>query len=74
MAYFNWLPDMTYEQWSKTIREELDVVFHSLPGSIPHMIKAGGGSIINVGSTSGKIAYQVLPGWRITAARPVSLP
>jgi NAD(P)-dependent dehydrogenase (short-subunit alcohol dehydrogenase family) len=28
MAYFSWLPDMTYEMWSKTLREELDVVFH----------------------------------------------
>jgi NAD(P)-dependent dehydrogenase (short-subunit alcohol dehydrogenase family) len=69
MAYFNWLPDMTYEQWSKTIREELDVVFHGCQAVFPHMIKAGGGSIINVGSTSGKIAYQVLPGLAHTAAK-----
>ena len=69
MAYFSWLPDMTYEMWSKTLREELDVVFHGCQAVFPHMIKAGGGSIINVGSTSGKIGYEVLPGLAHTAAK-----
>ncbi|HVW67317.1 MAG TPA: SDR family oxidoreductase [Steroidobacteraceae bacterium] len=69
MAYFAWLPDMSYEMWSKTLREELDVVFHGCQAVFPHMIKAGGGSIINVGSTSGKIGYQVLPGLAHTAAK-----
>lgn len=69
MAYFAWLPDMSYEMWSRTIREELDVVFHGCQAVFPQMIKAGGGSIINVGSTSGKIAYEVLPGLAHTAAK-----
>jgi NAD(P)-dependent dehydrogenase (short-subunit alcohol dehydrogenase family) len=69
MAYFGWLPDMTYEMWSKTLREELDVVFHGCQAVFPHMIKAGGGSIINVGSTSGKIGYEVLPALAHTAAK-----
>lgn len=69
MAYFAWLPEMTYEMWSKTLREELDVVFHGCQAVFPHMIAAGGGSIINVGSTSGKIGYQVLPGLAHTAAK-----
>jgi len=61
MAYFAWLPEMSYEMWSRTLHEELDVVFHGCQAVFPHMIKRGGGSIINVGSVSGKIAYQVLP-------------
>jgi len=69
MAYFAWLPQMSYEMWSKTLREELDVVFNGCQAVFPHMIKAGGGSIINVGSTSGKIGYQVLPGLAHTAAK-----
>ena len=69
MAYFAWLPDMSYEQWSRTLREELDIVFHGCQAVFPHLIKAGGGSIINVGSTSGKIGYQVLPGLAHTAAK-----
>ena len=68
-AYFAWLPDMSYDMWSRTLREELDVVFHGCQAVFAHMIKAGGGSIINVGSTSGKIGYEVLPGMAHTAAK-----
>ena len=69
MAYFAWLPEMSYEMWSKTLHEELDVVFHACQAVFPHMIKRGGGSIINVGSTSGRIAYEVLPALAHTAAK-----
>jgi NAD(P)-dependent dehydrogenase (short-subunit alcohol dehydrogenase family) len=44
MAYFAWLPDMTYEAWSNTLREELDLVFHAyqvLP-ALAHMAAKGG--------------------------------
>ena len=60
---------MTYEAWSNTLREELDLVFHACQAVFPLMQKRGGGSIINVGSTSGKVAYQVLPGLAHMAAK-----
>lgn len=69
MAYFAPLPEMTYENWSKTLREELDIVFHACQAVFPHMKARGGGSIINVGSTSGHVAYQVLPGIAHMAAK-----
>jgi NAD(P)-dependent dehydrogenase (short-subunit alcohol dehydrogenase family) len=69
MAYFAWLPDMTYEAWSNTLREELDLVFHACQAVFPLMKRRGSGSIINVGSTSGKIAYQVLPALAHVAAK-----
>ena len=69
MAYFAWLPDMSYEAWSNTLREELDLVFHACQAVFPLMKRRGGGSIINVGSTSGKIAYQVLPALAHMAAK-----
>jgi NAD(P)-dependent dehydrogenase (short-subunit alcohol dehydrogenase family) len=69
MAYFGWLPEMTYEMWSNTLREELDLVFHACQAVFPLMKQRGGGSIINVGSTSGKVAYQVLPGLAHMAAK-----
>src|SRR3569833_2307861 len=47
MAYFAWLPEMTYETWSNTLREELDLVFHACQAVFPLMQKRGGGSIIN---------------------------
>jgi NAD(P)-dependent dehydrogenase (short-subunit alcohol dehydrogenase family) len=69
MAYFAWLPEMTYEAWSNTLREELDLVFHACQAVFPLMKRRGGGSIINVGSTSGKIGYQVLPALAHMAAK-----
>jgi len=69
MAYFAPLAEMTYEMWSRTLRLELDLVFHACQAVMSHMIRRGGGSIINVGSTSGKIAYEVLPALAHMAAK-----
>jgi NAD(P)-dependent dehydrogenase (short-subunit alcohol dehydrogenase family) len=69
MAYFAWLLEMTYDMWSRTLREELDLVFHACQAVLPHMIRRGGGSIINVGSASGRIAFQVLPALAHMAAK-----
>src|ERR1700685_2219457 len=69
MAYFEWLPEMSYETWSKTLREELDVVFHTCQAAFPHMLKRGSGSIINTGSVSGRLALKVLPGLAHMAAK-----
>lgn len=66
---FAWLQDMTADQWRFTLRNEMDVVFHLTQAIWPHMIKQGGGSIINVGSVSGKIAYKVLPAVAHSAAK-----
>ena len=69
MAYFAWLADMTYEDWSNTLREELDLVFHACQAVLPYMIRRGKGSIINVGSVSAHIAYKVLPAVAHMAAK-----
>jgi len=69
MAYFAWLTDMTYETWSNTLREEIDLVFHACQAVFPLMKARGGGSIINVGSVSGKMAYKVLPALAHMAAK-----
>ena len=69
MAYFASLADMTYEDWSNTLREELDLVFHACQAVLPYMIRRGKGSIINVGSVSAHIAYKVLPAVAHMAAK-----
>jgi NAD(P)-dependent dehydrogenase (short-subunit alcohol dehydrogenase family) len=69
MAYFAWLAEMTYESWSNTLREEIDLVFHACQAVFPLMKNRGGGSIINVGSVSGKMAYKVLPALAHMAAK-----
>lgn len=68
MAYFAWIEDMTDEQWSKTIREELDIVFLLTRAAWPEMKKRGG-SIINTASLSAWIGYEVLPGLAHCAAK-----
>jgi NAD(P)-dependent dehydrogenase (short-subunit alcohol dehydrogenase family) len=60
---------MSYKQWSKTLREELDLVFHACQAVFPYLVKRGGGSIVNVGSTSAHVAYKVLPALAHMAAK-----
>jgi NAD(P)-dependent dehydrogenase (short-subunit alcohol dehydrogenase family) len=59
-VHFAWIEDMTHEMWRATMKGELDIVFNACKAAWPHLKKRGG-SIINCGSTSGKIAYEVLP-------------
>jgi NAD(P)-dependent dehydrogenase (short-subunit alcohol dehydrogenase family) len=58
-AVFAWIQDMTYNDWRKTLTGELDVVFLACKAVWPHMIKRGGGSIINFASAN---AYAALKG------------
>ena len=69
MAWFEWIQDMTFEVWRKTLDIELDALFLLCKEAWPHLIKHEGASIINVGSVSGKQAYEVLPGLAHMAAK-----
>ncbi len=69
MAWFEWIHDMTYEVWRKTLEIELDALFLICKEAWPHLIKREGASIINIGSVSGKQAYEVLPGLAHMAAK-----
>lgn len=56
MAYFAFVPDMDYETFARTQREETDIVFHLCRAVWPHLVARGGGSIINIASTAAKRA------------------
>lgn len=56
---FKFLPDMTFDDWKTTLSGELDIVFLLTKAAWPHLIAAGGGSIINFASAN---AYQALAG------------
>lgn len=58
---FAWLPDMSYEQWSGTLRQELDTVFHATSLAWGHLVNRGGGSIINIASAAGKAGSDAVP-------------
>ncbi|MGA0607570.1 SDR family NAD(P)-dependent oxidoreductase [Phenylobacterium sp. VNQ135] len=54
MAYFAMVPDMDYETFNRTQREEVDIIFHLCRAAWPHLVARGGGSIINTASTAAK--------------------
>lgn len=58
MAYFDFFPQMTYETFSRTMREEVDIVFLLTREVWPHMVKRGGGSIITTGSMAARVGAR----------------
>ena len=52
--------EMTYDQWDKLIAVNLSSVFYGCKAALPHMIRNGGGAIINMASAQGHVG---LDGW-----------
>jgi NAD(P)-dependent dehydrogenase (short-subunit alcohol dehydrogenase family) len=59
-VHFAPFAEMTIEQWRETLRLELDTVFIPSQAAWPHLIARGGGSIINIASTSGMRGAEVI--------------
>ncbi|MCP5383360.1 MAG: SDR family oxidoreductase [Sphingomonadaceae bacterium] len=68
MAYFAWIEDMTDEMWSKTINEELNLVFLMTRTAWPELVKSKG-NIVNTASLSAWAGIELLPGLAHTAAK-----
>src|SRR5882724_10178614 len=49
-ARFSPFEELRQEDWSFTLRNELDLVFYATQAAWPHLIARGGGSILNTGS------------------------
>ncbi len=61
-AAFEWIQNMDYvTQWKATLSGELDVVFLACKAAWPHLIKRGGGSIINFASANAYVALSGSP-------------
>ena len=59
------IAEMDYEKhWRRTMLGELDLVFLGVKAAWPHMVKRGGGSIINMASAN---SYVAVPGMGATA-------
>ena len=52
---------LSYEDWTYTIRNELDIVFLVTKAAWPHLVARGGGSIVNIGSISGSRGAWFMP-------------
>lgn len=59
--------DMSIEAWEKVISVNLSGVFYCMKYQIPEMLKAGGGSIVNISSILGQVAFAGAPAY--TAAK-----
>ncbi|WEK42155.1 MAG: SDR family oxidoreductase [Candidatus Sphingomonas colombiensis] len=69
MAYFAWVADMDYETFSRTMKEEVDIIFHLTRVAWPHLVARGGGSIINTASSAARKASLTLPALAHCAAK-----
>ena len=59
--------DYTEAEWDRVIAVNLKGVWLGIKAAIPHLRRAGGGSIVNTGSTASLVGYATLGGY--TAAK-----
>jgi len=55
--------DSTEENWDRTIAINLKGVFNCMKQQIPHMLKRGGGSIVNCSSIAGLVGFSSMPAY-----------
>ncbi|HEX3463503.1 MAG TPA: SDR family NAD(P)-dependent oxidoreductase [Candidatus Elarobacter sp.] len=60
-AHFNWIEEISEEEWHANTRSEVDLVFFLTKAAWPYL-KHAGGSVINMASLTGWRAFRVLPG------------
>jgi meso-butanediol dehydrogenase/(S,S)-butanediol dehydrogenase/diacetyl reductase len=71
--------DLDPEEWRRIIAIDLDSVYYGCRAAIPHLRKAGGGSIINTGSISGLFgdyglaAYNAAKGGVVNLTRTIAI-
>ena len=68
MAYFNWLEDVTDEEWNRDLREEIDLVFFLTRAAWPHL-KASHGVVVNTASLNGLLSFKTLGSLAHTTAK-----
>ena len=67
-AYFNWLEDITDEEWDRDRREEVDLVFFLTRATWPHL-KASHGVVVNTASLNGLTSFKTLGSLAHTTAK-----
>jgi NAD(P)-dependent dehydrogenase (short-subunit alcohol dehydrogenase family) len=55
--------DCTVENWDRVIAINLSGVWYCMKYEIPHMLKAGGGSIVNMASVAGRVGFANIPAY-----------
>jgi NAD(P)-dependent dehydrogenase (short-subunit alcohol dehydrogenase family) len=60
MSYFNWLEDITDEEWDRARWGEVDLVFYLSRAAWPHL-KASRGVVVNMASLNASLSFKILP-------------
>jgi NAD(P)-dependent dehydrogenase (short-subunit alcohol dehydrogenase family) len=68
MAYFNWIEDITDQEWNRDLREEIDLVFFLTRACWPHL-KASHGVVVNTASLNGSLSFKTLGSLAHTTAK-----
>jgi NAD(P)-dependent dehydrogenase (short-subunit alcohol dehydrogenase family) len=61
MAHFNWIEDISEEEWHLNTREEVDLVFFLTQAAWPHL-KQSHGTVVNTASLTGHRVFKILGG------------
>src|SRR5256714_10403516 len=59
-SQFNWLEDVTDEEWDRARRDEVDLVFYLTRAAWPHL-KASSGVVMNMASLNASLSFKILP-------------
>ena len=68
MAYFNWIEDISDEEWGRNQREEVDLVFFLTRAVWPHL-KESRGVVVNMASLTALISFRNLGSLAHTTAK-----
>jgi NAD(P)-dependent dehydrogenase (short-subunit alcohol dehydrogenase family) len=60
VSYFNWIENVTDEEWDRARRDEVDLVFYLTRAAWPHL-KASSGVIVNMASLNASLSFRILP-------------
>jgi NAD(P)-dependent dehydrogenase (short-subunit alcohol dehydrogenase family) len=68
MAYFNWIENISDEEWRRDLREEVDLVFFLTRAAWPHL-KASRGVVVNTASLNAVLSFKTLGSLAHTTAK-----
>ncbi|MEZ5743100.1 MAG: SDR family NAD(P)-dependent oxidoreductase [Sphingomonadaceae bacterium] len=57
-ALFDWIEELSYEDWKTTLTGELDIVFLATRAAWPHLKASGAASVINFASANARHALE----------------
>jgi NAD(P)-dependent dehydrogenase (short-subunit alcohol dehydrogenase family) len=60
LSYFNWLEDISDQEWASARRDEVDLVFYLTRAAWPHL-KTSSGVVVNMASLNASLSFKILP-------------